>query len=258
VTVLVFHPLVILPPLVAALVGSALGSLGPRFRPSPFLLTRPLDSGTLVRAKLWVAARGTRAAMALVLLAAPVWLVLTGTGATVAAWWRQVLETYPPAQVWAMLVLAVVGLVGLVWLQLGKGLVVGLLGRPGAYVMPVLGVGLLMAVVWCTKWLLKHPEDRPGFWAVVPWLLGTAVLLKVLTAGWALVRGRRLGLWPGPALAGILGSWLLTAGCLLVLFSWLVPADHVPHHLQALVVLACVPLARILAAPLALEWGRHR
>jgi hypothetical protein len=157
-----------------------------------------------------------------------------------------------------MPVLALVGLIGLVWLQLGKGLVVGLLGRPGAYLMPVLGVGLLMAVVWSAQWLLKHPEDRPGFWAVVPWLLGAAVLLKVLVAGWALVRGRRLGLWPGPALAGVLGTWLLTAGGLLILLSWLVPADRFPPHVLALGVLACVPLARILAAPLALEWGRHR
>jgi hypothetical protein len=258
VTALVFHPLVILPPLIAALVGSTLASLGPRFRPSAFLLTRPLDSGALVRAKLWVAALSTLAAVALVLLAAPCWLVMTGTGATVAAWWRQVLETYPPAQAWAMLVLAVVGLIGLVWLQLGKGLVVGLLGRAGAYIMPVLGVGLLMAVVWSAQWLLKHPEDRSGFWAVVPWPLGAAVLLKVLAAGWALVRGRRLGLWPGRAVAGVLGTWLLTAGCLLVLLWWLVPADRVPLPLVVMGVLACVPLARILAAPLALEWGRHR
>jgi hypothetical protein len=255
---LVFHPLAILPPVLAAGMGSFLGGLGPGFRPSAFLLTRPLDSGTLVRAKLWTAARCTLAAAVLLLLAAVSWLLITGTGTTVAAWWQQVLNTYPPAEAWAMPLLAVVGLVGLVWLQLSKGIVIGLLGRFGAYCIPLLGVCSLMTVVLSCQWLLRHPEDRTGFWAVLPWLLGAVVLLKLLAAGWAFVRVQRAGHWHGSTLAAVVGAWILTAGSLLVLLWLLIPADQVPSYLLAPGVVACLPLARILAAPLVLEWSWHR
>jgi hypothetical protein len=117
-TFLVFHPLVILPLLIAALLGSGVGALGPKFRPSSFLLTRPLGSGALVVAKFRVAALSTLAALALTAVAGLAWLALTGTAADVAEWWRQVVETYGPARAWAMPVLAVIALAGLTWLQL--------------------------------------------------------------------------------------------------------------------------------------------
>jgi hypothetical protein len=258
VTFLVFHPLAIQPPLIAAMLGSALGSLGPRFHPSPFLLSRPLETGAVVRAKFQTAALSTLAGAGLVLVAGLCWLVLTGTAPAVAAWWREVRETYPPAQVWSMLLLGLVGLVGLTWLQLCKGIVVGLLGRAQALCIPVVEICLLLAVILSWQWLLIHPEHGAWFCALLPWLLGAAVLLKLLAGGWAVVRVRAAGLWPTRTVAAVLGTWLLTLGCLLELLAWLAPAERVPLHLLALGVVLIVPLARILAAPLALEWTRHR
>jgi hypothetical protein len=238
--------------------GRALGSLGPRFHPSPFLLSRPLETGALVRAKFQTAALSTLAGAGLVLVAGLGWLVLTGTAPAVAAWWREVRETYPPAQAWSMPVLGVVGVLGLTWLQLCKGTVVGLLGRVQALCIPVLEICLLLAVILSWQWLVFHPEQRAWFWALLPWALRLAVVLKLLAAGWALVRVRAAGLWPTRTVAALLGTWLLTAGCLFVLLSWLAPAERVPLHLLALGVVLIVPLARVLAAPLALEWTRHR
>ena len=55
----------------------------------------------------------------------------------------------------------------------------------------------------------------------------------------------------------LLGLWLVVAGGLVVLLSWLVPGD-ISVYAIALGVVLFLPLARLAAAPLALAWNRHR
>jgi hypothetical protein len=255
-TFLVFHPLVILPPLIAALIGIGLGALGPKFRPSSFLLTRPLDSGALVLAKFRAGALSTLAALALTIAAGLAWLALTGTAADVATWWRQVVETYGPERAWAMPALAVVAFAGLTWLHLCKNVPVGLLGSPWPQAIVPSGAVALVALGLLAQWLYHDPAARTQLGPVLPWLLAFAVLLKGLAAGGALLRVGRRRLWPARVPAVLVGVWMLTAGCTFTFLAWLVPAGLSLSLLAAGVVLA-LPLARLLAAPLALEWGRR-
>ena len=261
VTVLVFHPLLDMPPLFAAVLGVGLGSTGPRFRTSAFLLTRPLTSAALVTAKLRLAARTTLAAAGVTLLTALGWLLLTGIGPDVAGWWRQVEEMPYPVPAWVLALLALAGLLGLTWLQLAKGLVFGLSGRAWLQPIPFVGLGLLLPALAFGSWLAHHPEYDDTLRtarALLPWAMGLAVLLKLSAVGSAGYAAVRRGLWERGSLAAVAGVWLVTAGCLLVVLSSLIPPGTLPRGVIPLGVVLLLPLARILAAPLALEWNRHR
>jgi hypothetical protein len=259
VTAVVFHPLLEMPLLLAAVLGVGLGAVGPGVRTSPFLLTRPLTGAALVTAKLRLAALTTLAAAGVTLLTAVAWLLLTGTGPDVAGWWRQVEAMPYPVPAWALALLAPAGLLGLVWLQLGKGLVFGLSGSAWVRLALLLGVGLVLVLAALFgPWLVQHPEYHGVFRALLPWALGLAVLLKLAAVAFVGSVAVRRGLWETGSLAAVAGVWLVTAGCLLAVLSSLVPAGSVPWGTVPFGVVLVLPLARILAAPLALEWNRHR
>jgi hypothetical protein len=255
-----FNALLWLPPCLAGLLGGGLGSTGPQFRMTSFLATRPQTGTALVTAKLRMAALSTLAAACVTLLTAVGWLLLTGVGPDVAGWWRQVEAMPYAAPAWLIALLGLAGLLGLTWLHLCKGLVIGLSGRPRAYVAlaSVLGVGLVVALSLLGPRLAHHPEYFEALRALLPWVMGLAALLKLLAVGGVAAALRRRGLWAGRTVATVMGVWLGTAGCLLALFLVLVPAGLVAWYVRPVGVVLALPLARILAAPLALEWNRHR
>jgi hypothetical protein len=255
--IVVFQPLVVLPPFLAALLGPGLGALGPKFRASPFLRTRPLSSAGLVAAKLRLAALTAAAGLVVVALTALAWLLLTGTASDLVGWWQQVVEMYQPARACALVVLAMVGFVGLTWLLLCQGLAFGLTGRVGEPVIWVVAIVLVVALCFAVQWFAHHPVRVAALWTALPWLLAAAVLGKLLAATLALAGSLRRGLWEARPLTAVLAAWLLTAGSLLVLAAWLSPANGLGGSVTPLGIVLGVPLARILAAPLALEWGRR-
>jgi hypothetical protein len=259
VTVSVFHPLLQMPLLFAAMLGSGLGAVGPGGRTSPFLLTRPLTSAALVTTKLRLTALTTLAAAGVTLLTALAWLLLTGIGPDVAGWWRQVEGMPYTLPAWLLGLLALAGLLGLVGLQLGKGLVCGLSGNIWLRLASFLGVPLVLALAAVFgPWLVQHPEYHGVFRALLPWALGLAVLLKLTAVAVVGSVAVRRGLWERGSLAAVAGVWVVTAGCLLAVLYSLVPAGSVPWGTLPFGVVLVLPLARILAAPLALEWNRHR
>jgi hypothetical protein len=258
VTFLVFHQLLVLPPFLAGVLSSGLGSLGPKFQASPFFLTRPLTAGALVNAKLRAATRSTLVAAGVTLLTALAWVWLTGTRPEVAGWWGQVVGLFGPGRALAIVVLAAAGLTGLTWLQLCGGMVLGMAGRVWAHAVLVLGIALIVTATLLGEWLRHHPESLETFLAALPWPLGLAFALKLLLAGWAARVALRRRLWDARPMAWVVGVWLVTAGCLLLLAAWLVPAGGVPAAAAPLGIVLALPLGGILAAPLALEWNRHR
>jgi len=84
------------------------------------------------------------------------------------------------------------------------------------------------------------------------------VCLKLSAAVWIAVRlhGRRL-LSDRTLVIGAV-CWDVAVFALYGLLMWIVPRVLVPNHVLLLVAILEVPLARIAAAPLALEWNRHR
>jgi hypothetical protein len=255
--VAVLHLLVEVPPFLAAVMSFGLGSLGPRLGTSPFLLTRPLGSGAFVTAKLHVAARSTLASMGVIVLTAVAWLTLTHTWPLAAAWWDQVIALYQPGPACGLVACAVVGFVGLIWLLLCQGFVIGLLCRRWAYVVPLIGIVGLFVFPPVAQWLRQHPAAVQQLVAALPAVLGVVAVLKAAAVVTALREVLRRRLWGLGTVAAVLGVWLLTAGCLVLLAACLVPTDWAAWYVPPLVVVLALPLARILAAPLSLDWGRH-
>ena len=117
------------------------------------------------------------------------------------------------------------------------------------------------AFVWLIPlgcWLYINPEYQEQLWAVAPWLVVGAAIVKLLLAACVLPALRRRRLLEARALRRLLGLWLIVAVVLAGLLCWLIPANVAPRHLVAAGVVIALPMVRIALAPLALNWNRHR
>jgi hypothetical protein len=224
-------------------------------RLSSFTATRPLTSADLARAKLEAAAVSALATWGLVLLLAPLWTVVSGNTGAVRGLFEKLFSDQPAWKLGLAAPVALVGLVGLTWLQLAAGMCLSLTGR--AWV--VNGMVLLYGAVGTALYAL-------GLWArfhaafldtllIVLWSLGGGLgLLKLSAAAWAWCRP---GCWQDRT-AARLALWLAVAACLLVLLYAVVPEGPVPTHLVALFVVLALPLTRLTGLPAAVAWNRHR
>ncbi len=248
-------------PLLAGLVGGRVGKMDPWVKGSygvpAFTAVRPTTSGTLVSAKLKMAALSTLAAWALMLLWVPAALLVSG-GCEVPEWLSAALQQHPLRLVAGSL-FGLAGLVFLTWKCMVEDMYVNLTGRTWV-VGASMGAwgGRTAALGTFGAWLYYHPDYHKTFFAALPGLLGAAAVVKLLAAGWMCRAAWRRGLVSGRALARLLSLWLLSAVGLAVLLYWLLPVDVVAVGSLVPGVLLFLPLARLVAAPLALAGNRHR
>jgi acetyl esterase/lipase len=93
----------------------------------------------------------------------------------------------------------------------------------------------------------------------VPWILAGLVGLKMSAAAWIATRLHRSRLLSDRTLVIGALSWLAVVLALYGLLVWLVSTPPlIPRYVPALVAILAIPLARLSAAPLALDWNRHR
>jgi hypothetical protein len=226
---------------------------------SQFNATRPLSSYALAAAKLRMAALSAAVTWALVVLLMALWVVLTGSGGTVAGWWEALFRAHPPLKAWALVVLAATGAVALTWMQLVGGLGLALTGRAWV-VNGFTGLQLAAAagLIFLGTWTWHHPNFYDTLLVLLWCLAGLAALGKGLAAAWVIRATLRRELQDGAGLWKLLGVWLAIAAGLVTLTYLLMPPGQGPVHLIALGAVLALPLARLLAAPLALAWNRHR
>ncbi len=253
----------LLPPFLAGLAGPSVSGSNPEARDyyglPPFTGVRPMTCGGLLAAKVKMAALSTLTAWGVVVLVVPSALVLSGNLQVVADGWGTLLRVLPAWKAAGLLALVLVGLILVTWKQFVENLFIGLTGN--AWVINgVIIVGLLLMVVCALlgSWIYHHPEYHEPLLAAVPWVMSLAVLLKLLAAGWAWRTLRRRQLLERYTLPGLLTLWLLTVLGLIAWLAWLIPTGMTSLFSLALGVVLFVPLARLLAAPLALAWNRHR
>ena len=223
---------------------------------SAFHGTRPLGSGALASAKLGAAALSSLATTALVVLGVPLWLWLLGRSDEVASWLAPRLHGFDGPLLVAVAVLGSIGLFTLTWGQLVGGLVPSLTGRAwvvngvvATYLSLAAGLGLV------AQYIGHHPDALGRSVVMLSWTCWSLVGAKLLAAGCALRAARTRGLVTRRAMATVLGLWSAAVGCLLILTYWLLPPVVRPLSVTAVLL---VPLVRLVAAPLALAWNRHR
>ncbi|HVS35565.1 MAG TPA: hypothetical protein VMS17_08285 [Gemmataceae bacterium] len=249
----------------AGVVGADLGGVrlvdqkpsGGTFGCHPFLALRPLTDGELILAKLRMAVRSTLTGWSIVLIV--VFLALGPTGK-----WRELagmplLQTHSALEVCAGLSAGLAGLVFLTWLLLVGNLWLGMTGR--RWLVRAFGAfafGVCMALVLLAHWLSPHPETVAALMAALPYVAVVAVLLKLLLAAWLARILLRRGLI-GPRALGIsAAAWGVVVAGVVALGGQLAPVGGPSLWRLVLGAALVLPLNRFAAAPLALEWNRHR
>jgi hypothetical protein len=254
----VIYPL-ILAPFFGCFLGRTGHSGGNPYRLSSFTATRPLSSAALVAAKLKVAGLLTLTTWGLMLLAATIWLVKSGHDKLLSQLWSDFRQANPPGRVVAITLLAVGGPMLLTWRLLVDNLWIGLTGRAWLVRVSLVACGACLPLAFI---LLARVGDTPGLgkrlWDALPWYAGGAALVKLLAAGCVGFALLQRGLARPQTLAMWLGVWLLAAVGLFVLAYEAAPVDVVPVSVLVSAAVLGVPLVRLAAAPLALDWNRHR
>jgi hypothetical protein len=241
--------------------GAELGRLNPNSL-SPempaFLATRPVSSGDLALSKFRLTVHCTLTSWALLVLVLAGWVVAGGR-------WPRLGGNTPFVQHFGVAgalgreCLVVLALVVMTWLQLLRSLWLGMAGRGSVkWAVVIVSLVLLTAAAVLAQWLARRPQAWSALWEVLPWVLGTAVILKFLTAAGLFRAVRRHGLWSNRTCGTILLVWLAVAAGLAGIGRFLVPADVLAMHWLVVVAVLLVPLSRVFAAPLAVHWNRHR
>jgi len=226
---------------------------------TPFTATKPITSVALIAAKLKMAMWSTFAAWVLILLFIPIGFSWSGADAVLIEWWRSFVDQVgmPRAVVAAVLVLG--GLMLGTWMMLVQSLFVGLAGREwliktsgfaGLVFLMVIGP-IFESIVESTaalRWLWNY-------WGLFPAIL---VVLKVTAAIVIARRLSRSGLIGDRAIVAGAASWAASVFVLYGVFVWWADTSLLPRYLFLLIAILAVPLVRISAAPLALDWNRHR
>jgi hypothetical protein len=225
----------------------------------PFSSALPISTTDMVAAMLKSAALSTLATWAIIAILLPLGVLLTGIWSEVEGWWRLGLDEHHPAKLVSGL-MAFVALLGVwTWKRQVDRLYFSITGREWI----TASAALLAVAAWLALGVIAaraalNPRALVIVDAVAPWLLGPAVLCRLLAAGWALREVLRRGFVSQRMAALWLAGWLLFASLLLVTLLCTVPSALVPTHYVVFAVLFALPMARLTATPLALDWNRHR
>ena len=251
------------PPFLATFVAATVRKSNPQLGDShglpPFIATRPLSSAALVGVTLTTAIRSTLVAWALVLLGIPLALVLSGTGVVVIERMNRIAGAIgsPRAIVLGLLVLS--GLLASTWKQLAQSLYLGLTGREWVVKASVfLALAGLAVVGPLAVWVSEHTEVQVALWNALPFIFGGLAVGKMSAAAGIAVRLYRGRVLRDSTLVTGAAGWFVAVLALYGLLLWLASDALIPRYLLLLVAILAVPLARLSAAPLALEWNRHR
>ncbi len=247
----------LLPTLSAMFLGASIGRQDIRSKyPLPsFTGARPLSSAALVRSKMTMAAISSLAAHALVACYLPlVFFIRPVTAETLASLTAGV----PTWKIAAALAGGWLVLVLQTWLTLAQNLWVGLQGRPWVTNCTMLvgavlfGGGAVLGI-----WIYLHTAAHQAFFATLPWLAAAAVAAKLGSAAWVLNRSQRADVLSRTQMAGMLAIWSLASLAVFAGMRWEL-AERLSLPATVAIAALAIPLTSLIAAPLALDWNRHR
>src|SRR5438477_1080314 len=250
------------PPFVATFAAAAVSDSGSSasdsYSMTPFIATRPMTNAGLVAAKLKMAIRSTIVAWLLVLITLPLALKLSGISVLLLDRWHRLTDIMGTPRAVVLLLLILAGCIASTWKQLVQSLYVSLTGRASLIqgsVLLVLGFFFLFGPF--AEWIID--SRRVGeLWSALPLIFAVLVGLKMFAVVWIAVRLYRRRLLSDGALVTGAAYWSVAVFALYSVLVWLLDTPHIPHYLLLLVAILAIPPARLSAAPLALDWNRHR
>jgi len=236
---------------------SSLGSSA-SYGMAPFIATRPLTNGGIIAAKLKMTIWSTIAAWLIVLVAVPIALKFSGTSAIVLDRWHRLGEVVGTPRAVVALLLVVSGCIAATWKQFVQSLYIGLTGRESLIkAVMFLTLVVLFLIGPSAEWIIDNGHVGE-LWSALPLIFAVLVCFKMIAAIWIGVRIYHRHLLSDRALIAGSAFWCFAVLVLYGVFVWLMDTPHIPHYLLMLVAILTIPLARLSAAPLALDWNRHR
>ncbi len=150
---------------------------------------------------------------------------------------------------------ALIGVVGLTWENITGGMWISLLGRKWiVFSIQMAFVSLVAGAAVAGLWIYHNPEIRTRLVTLMPWIVGGFLLLKLCSAvGVMMALRERCRIEPA-VLARFTLGWVAVVGLLLAVVCYFTP----PTWMLVAGIILFVPFAQLAAAPLALDWNRHR
>lgn len=259
----VLTALLLTPILMAAFAAATVSKANPFARDvygvSPFNATKPVTSVAMVVAKLKMAVWSTLAAWFVLLAAMAIGLRWSGADSVVIGWANRFVDQVGRARAIVAALMLLGGLMSLTWTMLVQGLHIGLTGRQ--WLVRTIGmvtlvffmaIGPIFELISESTAALRWLWDN---WSIFP---ATLVVLKMIAAIVIAKRLSRSGLIGDRAMVAGAASWAATVFVLYAVFVWWADTPALPRHVFLSIAILALPLVRIAAAPLALDWNRHR
>ena len=226
---------------------------------SPFLATRPLANRTLIAAKLEMSLVSTALTWTLVLIAIPLAFWLSDTWPVVLERWRRTIASMGESRAIVIALLILLGFVAASWKQLVQTLCIGMTGRVWIVRASLVGTLALLCVIGpILDWIAGNRAVQAALWNAAPTILALLAFAKMCGAMWVAVRLYRSRLLRDRTLVIGAAVWCVAVLTLAAVLSWWIASQLFPRYLFVLLAILAVPLVRLCAAPLALDWNRHR
>jgi hypothetical protein len=226
---------------------------------APFLATRPLKNRTLIAAKLEMSLVSTALTWTLVLVAIPLALCLSDTWPVVLERWHRTIALMGEPRAIVLVLLILLGFVAATWKQLVQTLCIGMTGRVWIVRASLVGTLALLCVIGpILDWIAGNRAVQAALWNAAPTILAVLAFVKMCGAMWVALRLYRSRLLRDRTLVIGAAAWCATVLALAGVLAWWIDSEFFPRYLFLLVAILAVPLVRVAAAPLALDWNRHR
>jgi len=226
---------------------------------APFLATRPLSNRSLIAAKLAMSLWSTALAWALVIIAIPIALRLSQTWPVVIDRWHRTVALMGAARAAVIVVLIMAAFIAATWKQLVQTLCIGMTGRIWIVRASLVGTLAFLCVIGpLFDWIDSNSAVRAVLWNAAPLLLGALACVKLCAAAWVAVRLFRSRLLRDRTLVLGAAGWCVAVLALSAVLSWWIATELFPRYLFVYAAILAVPVVRLAAAPLALDWNRHR
>ncbi len=223
------------------------------------LATLPRSNAEMIGDFLKVAACSTLLTWLIVATVVPSTVLLTGHLRDLEFWWQNNWVVHSaPLQSFAASAAIFILLMVWTWKRRVDSAYLGLTGRKGVARIAWLWLIGSFFISVPQDYIEAHPELHATAWAMIPWLLGSLVLVRCAAAAWALREVSRRRLLQPKTIVRWLIAWFSVAVTLIIVLTWSVPAQIAPPQYVALGVLSVMPMFRLAATPLALAWNRHR
>lgn len=226
---------------------------------SPFLATRPVTSAALIAAKLKMAWWSTALTWALILIVAPIGIAWSGADAVLIDLVRRTTDSVGVVRAVVLIAMIFGVLVMFTWVMLVQSLYLGLTGR----VWIIKTSGFVVLVLFSLlgpafQWFINSTPAERWLWNNWPILVGALVAAKTAAGVWVATRLHRQRLLSDERLLLLAACWLSFVTVLYGTFVWWIDTPLVPRYVLAMIATLLVPFARLVAAPLALDWNRHQ